>query len=110
MVINKPTVFIYTCQPDRMVLKEICAGMEEEGIFFEVFEKNETELSLLASQAAEDSMLGSGIGVLGMDAAFSMKWLPPRRCVGICGNGSRRALRRLGQAAARAVKRQPFDL
>ena len=48
MVIKRPGIFIYTFQPDRAVLKEICAGMEEEGIFFEVFEKKEPDIQLLA--------------------------------------------------------------
>lgn len=108
MVIKKPAIFIYTNQPDRAVLKEICAGMEEEGIFFEVFEQKETELSRLAHQAAQDSMLGSGVGICGMDAAFSMRGLPPKRCVQICENGSREQLRRLGANSARAIKRQPL--
>lgn len=108
MVIKKPTIFIYTCQPDRAVLKEVCAGMEEEGIFFEVFEQKEPELSELAWQAARDSMLGSGVGISGMDAAFSMRGLPRRRCVQICRNGNREICRKLGANSARVIKRQPL--
>lgn len=108
MVIKKPTIFIYTCQPDRAVLKEVCAGMEEEGILFEVFEQKEADLAQLAWQAAQDSMLGSGVGISGMDAAFSMGGLPPRRCVQVCRNGKREQCRSLGANSARAIKRQPL--
>lgn len=108
MVIAKPAIFIYTCQPDRAVLKEICAGIEEEGILFEVFEQKETDLALLAWQAAQDSMLGSGVGISGMDAAFSMGGLPGRRCVEALRNAGREQCRRLGANSARAIKRQPL--
>lgn len=108
MVTKKPTIFIYTCQPERTVLREICAGMEEEGIFFEVFEQNLTELNGLAWQAAQDSMLGSGVGILGSDAAFSMRGLPRMRCVEICRNADREQCRRLGANSARVIKRQPL--
>ncbi len=108
MVMNRPTIFIYTNQPDRAVLKEICAGIEEEGIFFEIFEQSPGELNHLAWQAAQDSMLGSGVGVCGMDAAFSMRGLKEKRCVEIYFNPGREQCRRLGGNSARAIKRQPL--
>lgn len=108
MVMNKPTIFIYTNQPDRAVLKEICAGIEEEGIFFEIFEKSPGEVNELAWQAAQDSMLGSGVGISGMDAAFSMRGLKEKRCVEIYFNPGREQCRRLGGNSARAIKRQPL--
>ena len=36
MIINKPTVIIYTRDPDEDLLREICAGIEEEGVLYEV--------------------------------------------------------------------------
>ena len=110
MVIKKPTIFIYTCQPDRAVLKEVCAGMEEEGVFFEIFEQKETEPAQLAWQAAQVSMLGSGVGISGMDAACSMRGLPKKRCVQVCRNGNREQCRSLGANSARAIKRQPLKV
>ena len=38
MIVKRPSIFIYTNAPDRDYLKEICAGIEEEGVFFEIFE------------------------------------------------------------------------
>ena len=110
MVMNRPTIFIYTNQPDRAVLKEICAGIEEEGIFFEIFERSVREVNELAWQAAQDSMLGSGLGICGMDAAFSMRGLTRKRCVEICLNPGREQCRRLGRNSARAIKRQPLAM
>lgn len=59
MVVNKPTIIIYTQEADSDLLHEVCSGIEEEGLLFEVHEKS-GELDELAHAAAEDSMLGSG--------------------------------------------------
>ena len=63
MVVNKPSIFIYTYEPDREDLKEILAGIEEEGVLYEVYEKEQESVEKLAFEAANDSMLGSGIGI-----------------------------------------------
>ena len=39
MIVKRPSIFIYANNPDKGMLKEICAGIEEEGVFFEIFEK-----------------------------------------------------------------------
>ena len=36
MIIKKPSIFIYIHKPDSLVLKEVCAGIEEEGVFYEI--------------------------------------------------------------------------
>ena len=33
MIVKKPSIFIYTNHADKDILKEICAGIEEEGVF-----------------------------------------------------------------------------
>ena len=63
MIINKPSIFIYVNNPDELCLREVCAGIEEEGVFYEIFEKDYTDLDTLAYDAANDSMMGSGIGI-----------------------------------------------
>ena len=89
MVVNKPTIIIYTNDPDQEFLHEICSGIEEEGLLYEIHERA-GELDDLAHEAAEDSMLGSGIGMSELNA--------PRfwQC------------RNLGANSARAVKKMPF--
>ena len=42
MIVKKPSIFIYTNHPDQRLLGEVCAGIEEEGVFFEVFPKEKT--------------------------------------------------------------------
>ena len=71
MVVNKPTIIIYTQEADSDLLHEVCSGIEEEGLLFEVHEKS-GELDELAHAAAEDSMLGSGIGRSGQRIAMQM--------------------------------------
>ena len=39
MVVNKPTIIIYTQEADSDLLHEVCSGIEEEGLLFEVHEK-----------------------------------------------------------------------
>ena len=39
MIVKKPAIFIYTSEPDREILREICAGIEEEGVFYEIKEQ-----------------------------------------------------------------------
>ena len=43
----------------------VCAGIEEEGVFYETTEFPDTCMEKLAYKAARDSMLGSGIGIFG---------------------------------------------
>ena len=40
MVVNKPTIIIYTQEADSDLLHEVCSGIEEEGLLFEVHEKS----------------------------------------------------------------------
>ncbi len=110
MVIRRPSVFIYTYRPDVESLKEICAGIEEEGVFFEVFEREEKKCAELAWEAARDSMLGSGIGINGGFAALSIRGLKEGECADILNEPDKRALRRLGGNSARIVKKQAFKV
>ncbi|MDO4621867.1 MAG: glycerol dehydratase reactivase beta/small subunit family protein [Eubacteriales bacterium] len=73
MISRRPSIFIYVNQPDPEFLKQILAGIEEEGISSEVFDREETDTGLLAFEAARDSMMGSGIGICGVDIAMQMR-------------------------------------
>lgn len=108
MVRKRPSIYIYTNNANKELLQEISAGIEEEGIFFEIREREETKLQLLTYGAAADSMLGSGIGILGMEAAFQIKGLDKGNYVFYYKNPKKTEGRNLGMNAARAVKKQPF--
>ena len=36
MIVKKPSIFIYTHLAEESVLREVCAGVEEEGVFYEI--------------------------------------------------------------------------
>lgn len=107
MVINKPAIIIYTNQPDEDLLREVLAGIEEEGVLYQVVSR-EGELDELAFDAAKESMLGSGIGVLGKRLAMQMARLPLGRNVFELNTPSFWQCRNLGANSARAIKKMPF--
>ena len=37
MVVNRPEIILYTCRPDEDYLKEVCAGIEEEGVLYRIY-------------------------------------------------------------------------
>lgn len=108
MIIKKPSIYIYTCHPDQDILKEICAGVEEEGVFYEISEQGEADVDELAWHAANDSMLGSGIGLSKGTAALQMRGVQKGKNIACYRNPEKEQCRRLGANSARAIKKQPF--
>lgn len=108
MTVNKPSILIYTKFPITTILKEICAGIEEEGIFYEIYEKDTFDIDELAFEAAADSMLGSGIGILYGKAVMQMRSLKKGENVFVYDNPNKEQCRTLGSNSARAIKRMPF--
>ena len=114
MIVKKPAIFIYTSEPDREILREICAGIEEEGVFYEIKEQTlvpkdaRSTAARFAWQAAQDSMLGSGIGVSQRDVALQMRGLSVDRCVESYHVPAQAQCRKLGANSARAIKKMPF--
>lgn len=108
MIVRKPSILIYSCQADEDLVREICGGIKEEGILFEITEKQEGSLDDLAYEAAEESMLGSGIGVVGKRAAMQMRPVPRGENVYELNHPSFEQCRCLGANSARAVKKLPF--
>ena len=43
MIAKKPSIFIYSNGAGENYLKEICAGIEEEGVFYEISEREYQE-------------------------------------------------------------------
>ena len=108
MIIKKPSIFIYTYQPDPVILREICAGMEEEGVFYEINEQQESDFHILAWQAANDSMLGSGIGLSGQNAALQMRGIEKGHNIESYRTPTKEQCRKLGANSARVIKKLPF--
>ena len=108
MIIKKPSIFIYTNDADEDFLREICAVIEEEGVFYEVIPRENANLDTLAFEAAKDSMMGSGIGIKYVDAALQMRGIPKGRNVEVYHMPTYEQCRKLGANSARAIKKMPF--
>ena len=108
MIVNRPSIYLYVKEPDSVVLREICSGIEEEGVFFEIMEQQSGELDQLAWSAANESMLGSGVGIAGSSAAFLIRGLKKGQNIASYVQPSPQESRLLGTNSARAIKKQPF--
>ena len=108
MIARRPSVFIYTHKADPVLVREICAGIEENGVFFEIFERNASDLQMLAHDAAADSITGAGIGVNESGMALQMRGLPYGKNVETCHRPDAQTARRIGLNSARAVKKMPL--
>ena len=107
MVVNKPAIIIYTNEPDEDLLREVCAGIEEEGVLYQV-SSHEGDLDTLAFEAAKESMLGSGVGITGARLAMQMERRPKGRNVFELNMPRFWQCRNLGANSARAIKKMPF--
>lgn len=107
MIVQKPAILIYSSNPDQDYLREVCAGIEEEGVLYEVCQREEC-LDELAYLAAAESMLGVGIGIDGERIAMQMSRLPKGRNVFELDTPRFWQCRNLGTNSARAVKKMPF--
>lgn len=116
MISKKPTIIIYTHAADQTILREICAGIEEEGVLFETESQLFANLDTLSAQACDASMLGVGIGINGKEIALHIKGMNVRH-----GTDEHTALfshadpdatqaRALGANAARVIKKLPLRL
>lgn len=108
MITKKPSIFIYVQNPHTSTLKEICAGIEEEGVFYEILEVAALSVDELAWKAANDSMTGSGIGVVGSQAVLQLRGMSKGHNVAVIQKQDLKQSRQLGTNSARAVKRLAF--
>ncbi len=108
MIVKRPSIFIYTNTPNGEYLKEICAGIEEEGVFFEIFEREAADLDTLAFDAAGDSMMGSGIGICGDHVALQMKGIAKGKNIESYHMPTPAECRKIGANSARSIKKMPL--
>lgn len=110
MIAKKPTILIYTARPDAALLREICAGIEEEGVLYEVVPATVGEASVLASAASDASMLGSGLALCERTIALHIKGMARGRSVLTYENATAVQARDAGANSARVIKKLPFKL
>ncbi len=105
----KPAVRILAFLADAFALKQICAGLEEEQVLFEIAtSKSSAPLDELAFRAAQTSSVDVGIGIREKQAALQMRGLECGQNLFSVTNESGVEYRILGINAARAVKRKFF--
>ena len=106
---TKPAVRILAFLPDALALKQICAGLEEEQVLFEIdVLKESLPLDELSFRAAQTSSVDVGIGLLQKQVALQMRGLERGQNLFALTNAEEAAYRVLGINAARAVKRKFF--
>lgn len=109
MQTNKPAVHVYVTDDTLPAIREICAGMEEEGVPWRIFRIEGTARGL-AHRAAADSVLETGIGLTADEAALQMRKVAERRPLFEFVDPSAEQCRSLGINAARAVKKKRFRM
>jgi hypothetical protein len=107
MVASRPAIIIYTRNADQDLLREVCAGIEEEGVLYQISDRD-GDLDTLAFEAARDSVLGAGIGMDGVRLAMQMHRLPKGKNVFELNAPAFWQCRNLGANSARAIKKMPF--
>lgn len=110
MIAKKPTIMIYTARPDEALLREVCAGIEEEGVLFEVVPAMVGDAAVLAAAASDSSMLGSGVAVCGTTVALHIKGMEKGKTVLSYVLATPTQARDAGANSARVIKRLPFKL
>lgn len=110
MTAKEPRILIYAWSPDTEALKQVCAGIEEEGVPVQVLLQSQDTLDNLAYEAAHESVLGSGIGMIQKDIALQLSGCPKGKNVFTYTDASDFECRNIGANSARAVKRLPFRI
>ena len=108
MVVNRPSIYIYVHGADAQVLRDVHSGIEEEGVFFEIAERADTDVHRLAYDAARESMLGSGIGIVGTHVALQLRGVTYGQDVEQYEVPTAEQSRKIGANSARAIKKQAF--
>jgi flavorubredoxin len=104
---HKPAITVLTYKPNENILKELLAGIEEEGVNFEVqADDNESDAALLSEKASKLSKLEVGIAVTNNQTYVHVRNLAAGKY--LFKIESEDNARRVGYNAARYVKGTPF--
>lgn len=108
----RPVVVIGTpgTEPPDRALREVQAGLEEEGVPYDVHRYEATDPCALAHQAARDSPLDVGVAVTRDGLCVHHAKLPRDRPVCSEHSAEPADARRLGHDAARVVTGVPLKL
>lgn len=111
---SKPTIIIHANKDfgGKNILKQICYGIEEEGIPYEVIMVDDCSNHIkMAYEACQNSRLGVGIGISeGYVALHYEKLQEEEPLFNVSTHGDIETIRAIGKNSARLVKRLPFKL
>ena len=110
MIARRPTILIFTVRPDETLLREICAGIEEEGVLYEVIAQPSGDAASLAASASGMSMLGSGVALVGRSIALHIKGMTSYSTLFGFEAATPEEARDVGANSARVIKKLPLKL
>ena len=85
MIIKRPSIFIYVNNPDAASLRDVCAGIEEEGAFYEIKEMENALLDELPESVSREKGLPCRCGAFQKAAIPRVTRMLPRRSAGNWG-------------------------
>ncbi|WP_378954829.1 glycerol dehydratase reactivase beta/small subunit family protein [Pelosinus sp. sgz500959] len=102
-------IYFYSHPGYERKIREVQAGMEEEGIPCSIMQSNENDVIVLAYQAASASKLGVGVGIGQDGLSIQYDKLPAKEPLFLLTTpGTPTDWRKFGYNAARLVKGIPF--
>ncbi|SHH43021.1 glycerol dehydratase reactivase beta/small subunit family protein [Clostridium grantii] len=107
---NKPVINIFTHNCNSQVLKEIFAGIEEEGLPYEISEMVYKDVDRLSYEASTNSSLEVGIGVNEYEVAIHVRQMKKGEYLFEYSGYKLKHMRVLGSNAARYAKKIPFKI
>lgn len=121
MIGNKPCIYIYSADENLRILSEIEAGLEEEGIPYQVVSLSNYELERLdgltgtllhsmVRESAEHGIFSCGIAIWKEQIVLSMVSQGKNHILDEYRIPTHEEARRLGSNAARCVKRIPLRI
>ena len=110
MLAKKPEIILFTNTTNTQLIREICAGIEEEGLLYRCVESVETDAIHMAVEASKEATIGVGIGVSGARAVLTHESLKPEKPLFVLQDGDREKARSLGKNAARFIKKMPLSV
>jgi len=108
MKTKRPVIVVFVSKDGECFLKEVLAGIEEEGVHYEVERSYYGSSRELATEAATQSLLETGIGIDGEFVSFTICKLPknnPLQSYSCLNNDMPRLA---GSNAARIIKGIPL--
>jgi hypothetical protein len=110
MEYKRPQIHVSYSKECERYVKDILAGIEEEGLFSYSYEEEDGNPIKAAYHAAESSLLGVGITIMKYHVVLHVQDLKIDEPILIMGVRDSSMLRIFGSNAARYIKGVPFKL